>query len=260
MNSRTMASISNTASEDALLRARVEDAVRLCEIRSCPRFVGFLDERQQTVARAVLHHCGGTPFLFFGGYEDAERTLLGVFPSYMEPDPAAFPILPLGFSYRREASLNHRDFLGTLLSLGVKRETVGDIVCGEGLTVAFVEEELAAHFASGVDKVGGEGVRIQCPYEGGLPGGREFEERRDTVASPRLDAVLKVMIGTSREEAAHRIAAGLVSVNHVPCLSASAAVKEGDRVSVRGEGRFLVDALGPPTKKGRLFVTVKKYR
>lgn len=175
------------------------------------------------------------PFLFFGGYEDAERTLLGVFPSYMEPDPAAFPILPLGFSYRREASLNHRDFLGTLLSLGVKRETVGDIVCGEGLTVAFVEEELAAHFASGVEKVGGEGVRIQCPYEGELPGGREFEERRDTVASPRLDAVLKVMIGTSREEAAHRIAAGMVSVNHVP-LPVGQCGREGGGPGV-GQGR-----------------------
>ncbi len=86
--------------------------------------------------------------------------------------------------------------------------------------------------------------------------------RRGGIPSPppRLDAVLKVMIGSSREEAARRIAAGLVSVNHAPCLSASAAVKEGDRVSVRGEGRFLVDALGPPTRKGRLFITVKKYR
>lgn len=255
-----MASISNTASEDALLRARVEDAVRLCEIRSCPRFVGFLDERQQTVARAVLHHCRGVPFLFWGGYEDAERTLLGLFPSFQEPEPAGFPLLALGFSYRRDVGLTHRDFLGTLLSLGVKRETIGDIVWGPGLAVAYVQEELAAHFAASVEKVGGEGVKVLFPYEGELPGGREFEERRDTVASPRLDAVLKVMIGSSREEAARRIAAGLVSVNHAPCLSASAAVKEGDRVSVRGEGRFLVDALGPPTRKGRLFITVKKYR
>ena len=179
-----MASISNTASEDALLRARVEDAVRLCEIRSCPRFVGFLDERQQTVARAVLHHCRGVPFLFWGGYEDAERTLLGLFPSFQEPEPAGFPLLALGFSYRRDVGLTHRDFLGTLLSLGVKRETVGDIVCGPGLAVAYVQEELAAHFAASVEKVGGEGVKVLFPYEGELPGGREFEERRDTVASP----------------------------------------------------------------------------
>lgn len=160
-----MASTSNTASEDALLRARVEDAVRLCEIRSCPRFVGFLDERQQTVARAVLHHCGGVSFLFWGGYEDAERTLLGVFPAYQEPEPACFPLLPLGFSYRRDAGLSHRDFLGTLLSLGVKRETVGDIVCGQGLTVAYVQADLASHFAASVEKVGGEGVKVLFPMK-----------------------------------------------------------------------------------------------
>lgn len=255
-----MASISNTASEDNLLRARVEDAVRLCEIRSCPRFVGFLDERRQMVARAVLHHCGGVAFRFWGGYEDAERTLLGIFPAYEEPDPALFPLVPLGFSYRREAKLNHRDFLGTLLSLGVRRETVGDIVCGQGLAVAYVLEELASHFAASIEKVGGEGVKVLFPYQGELPVGHSFEEKRDTVASPRLDAVLKVMMGSSREEAARRIGAGLVSVNHIPCLSAGAVLKEGDRVSVRGVGRFLVDTLGPPTKKGRLFVTVKKYR
>ena len=255
-----MASISNTASEDALLRARVEDAVRLCEIRSCPRFVGFLDERRQEVARAVLHHCGGVPFRFWGGYEDAERAVLGVFPAGEEPDPEAFPLVPLGFSYRQEAKLTHRDFLGTLLSLGVRRETVGDIVCGQGLAVAYVLEELAPHFAASVEKVGSERVRVLLPYRGELPAGTDFVEKRDTVASPRLDAVLKVMLGSSREEAARRIASGWVSVNHTPCLSAAAVVKEGDRVSVRGVGRFLVDTLGPPTKKGRLFVTVKKYR
>ena len=255
-----MASISKTISEeDALLKARVEDAVRLSDIRSCPRFVGFLDERQQTVARAVLHQCGVSQYRFWGGYKEAERTLLGVFPSFLEPDPAAFPLVPVGFAYRKGVNLTHRDFLGTLLSQGVKREKVGDILCSDGLTVAYVDEDMASYLRDCIEKVGGEGVKIQCPFEGAPPVGREFKELRDTVASPRLDAVVKVMIGSSREEAARRIAAGLVSCNHAPVLSASAAVKEGDRISIRGEGRFLVEALGPPTRKGRLFLTVKKY-
>lgn len=255
-----MASISKSISEeDALLKARVEDAVRLSDIRSCPRFVGFLDERQQTVARAVLHQYGVSNHLFWGGYEEAERAVLGVFPSFLEPDPAAFPLVPVGFTYRKGVGLTHRDFLGTLLSQGIKREKVGDILCSDGLSVAYADEDIAAYLRDSIEKVGGEGVKIQCPYEGVPPVSREFRELRDTVASPRLDAVVKVMIGASREEASRRIAAGLVSCNHTPVLSGAVAVKEGDLISVRGEGRFQVESLGPPTRKGRLFLTVKKY-
>ena len=255
-----MASISKSISEeDALLKARVEDAVRLSDIRSCPRFVGFLDERQQTVARAVLHQYGVSQYRFWGGYEDAERTVLGVFPSFLEPEPGAFPLAAVGFAYRKGVSLTHRDFLGTLLSQGVKREKVGDILCSDGLSVAFVYEDMAPYLCDNIEKVGGEGVKIQFPFAGELPISREFQELRDTVASARLDAVVKVMIGASREEASRRIAAGLVSCNHAPCLSGAASVKEGDLISIRGEGRFRVETLGPVTRKGRLFLTVKKY-
>ncbi len=255
-----MASISKITSDgDALLKARVEDAVRLSDIRSCPRFVGFLDERQQAVARAVLHQCHVSQYLFWGGYEDAERTILGVFPTFLEPDPNGYPLVAIGFSYRKGAGLTHRDFLGTLLSQGIKREKVGDILCSDGLSVAYVDEDMAVYLRDSIEKVGGEGVSVQCPFEGAPPAGRELKELRDTVASPRLDAVVKVMIGSSREEAARRIEAGLVSCNHIPALSVSSTVREGDRISIRGEGRFLVETLGPLTRKGRLFLTVKKY-
>ena len=73
-----MASISNPSEEDARLRARVADACHLCELRSYPRFVGFLDEHRQAVVRAVLHEKGCSQPLFFGGYEDAERVMLGL--------------------------------------------------------------------------------------------------------------------------------------------------------------------------------------
>ena len=66
-----MAFTSNTPEEDVLLRARISDACHLCELRSCPRFVGFLDEHRQAVARAVLHEKGHRDFLFYGGYEGA---------------------------------------------------------------------------------------------------------------------------------------------------------------------------------------------
>ncbi len=254
-----MAFTSDLSEEDALLRARIDDACQLCEWRSCPRFVGFLDEHRQAVARAVLREKGEQNFCFFGGYEGAERVFLGVFPSFLPPQADIFPITAIGFFYRKTAALTHRDFLGALLSLGLKREKIGDIVCDKGQTVVFVCEELADFVAESVTKVGREGVKVQVPFSGTLSVQRRFEEWQDTVASPRLDAVLKVALRTSREDAARKIAAGLVSLNHMPCLSVSQEVRENDVLSVRGGGRFMVDKLGPPTKKGRLFVSIKRF-
>ena len=250
---------SDLSEEDALLRARIDDACDLCEMRSCPRFVGFLDEHRQAVARAVLREKGTLSFLFYGGYEGAERTVLGVFPSFLPPDTELFPLKAIGFRYRRTAVLSHRDFLGALLATGIKRDKLGDIVCGEGLTVVFADEELSPFLAESVSKVGSEGVQAIFPYTDDVTVHREFCEYRDTVASPRLDAVIKAALRVSREEAARRIVAGSVSCNHMPCEAVAHSVKEGDVLSVRGEGRFLVAALGPLTKKGRLMITLHKY-
>ncbi len=254
-----MAYISDASEEDALLRARIEDACHLCDVRSCPRFVGFLDEHRQAVARAVLREKGVHDFRFYGGYDDAERTVLGVFPPFLPPDTALFPVRAIAFRYRDSAELTHRDFLGALLGTGIRRDKLGDIVCGRGETVALVDEELAPFLAETVTKIGHEGVKVVYPYDGLISVVRKFKELQDTVPSPRLDAVLHVALRISREEAARRIAAGAVSVNHMPIESVSLAVSEGDILSVRGGGRFRVAQLGPPTKKGRLFVRLEQF-
>ncbi len=254
-----MACISDASEEDALLRARVEDACHLCNVRSCPRFVGFLDEHRQAVARAVLHEKGVSDALFFGGYPEAERTILGIFPSFIPPDEALFPLRAIAFRYRPSATLTHRDFLGALLAAGIRRDKLGDIVCRPGMTVVLVDEELAPFLAESVTKIGSEGVKVEYPYTGEITVQREFRELQDTVPSPRLDAVLHVALRTSREEAVRRINAGAVSVNHMPELSVSATVREGDVLSVRGAGRFRVAQIGPPTRKGRLIIRLEQY-
>lgn len=255
-----MASTSDNAfAGEGLLKARVEDAVRLCGRRDTPVFIGFLDASERAAAEGMVRPFRDVTTRFWGGHEEGERTLLGVFPSFMEADPTWFPLTEIGFTYRTEASITHRDVLGSLLATGIRREMLGDILCAPGLSVVFVKDELVSFLQEQVTKIGGEGVQIHMPFEGTLPAAHTFRELRDTVASPRLDAVLRVCLSTSREEAARRIATGIVSVNHRPCLSASTEVKAGDVLSVRGAGRFRVEQVGPQTRKGRLFITINQY-
>lgn len=246
-------------SEDEALRSRVEDTVRLCDKRGVPCFLGFLDLHEQAVARTVLN--GLLPpegWCFSGGYAEAERCLLAVLPSYLAPEEVEFPLCAVGFRYRSVKELTHRDFLGTLLATGIRRDKIGDILCGEGLSVVFLHRDITAFVCEQVEKIGGEGVTLFPEYTGELPISHTYQNLRETVASPRLDGVVKALLHCSREEAARLILSGLVSVDHQPAENVSRPLSAPCTISVRGIGRYLVDQIGPETKKGRLNLLARK--
>lgn len=253
-----MASTSDRNQPDAWLRSRIEDTLFLCERRSTPAFLGFLDEAEQQIARQVLSRTDVDRYCFWGGYEDAERCILGCFPDYLPPETEAFPLEMLAFRYRSEKALTHRDVLGTLLAQGIKRETVGDILCADDLIVVFLRDEIAPYIREQIDKIGGVGVKLMEDFDGPLPAARSYVPLQDTIASPRLDAVVKALIRCSREKAAQMIVFGTVSLDHIVLTEVSATVADNSVISVRGYGRFIVDRIGPPTKKGRLILNARK--
>ncbi len=241
--------------EDELLAARLNDLI--AQSRRRPAFLGFLDEAQAAVCGDLLRKEPEGRYLFWGGYEGAERQILGMFPDYLEPAPEDFPLSPLTFTYRD--SLSHRDFLGSFMALGVERDAIGDILVGEGRCVAFVRRELECYFCQTIGKIGRAGVRVSPGAEEPLPLEREFQVMTGVVASQRLDCLVAFLCRVSREKAAELIQAGMVLHNHRETLSVSQRLNEGHLLSVRRKGRFIIDRLGPPTAKGRLSVSCRKY-
>ncbi len=256
-----MGSTSDFPDSDKHLISRLDDMLVRAERRGSPGFLGFLDEREASVLRGRARYAAdGVAVRFFGGYEGAERTVLGVFPPGVSPSGEAFPVEALAVRYRPQVSVSHRDLLGAVLGCGIRRQAVGDILAAEGFSVVFMMREIAPFLSEQLVKVGSEGVAVSRRYEGDLPFERRFDELSGTVASPRLDAVLGVLLGSSREQALRRIRAGTVSVDHAVRLTPSEPVGEGAVISVRGIGRFAVDALSEVTRKGRLVLKARKYR
>lgn len=244
--------------QDGLLLRKLEDGLR--QARGRPVFLGFFDEAQRAELSQALARRRDAGHLFWGGYEEAERTMLGLFPDYMEPDPAAFPLEAVTFTYRRDDKPGHRDFLGAMMGLGVERSVVGDILVGQGQCVAFAKEEMAAYFAAELTKVGRIGVKASLGASDPLPVERHFVEIKGVAASNRLDCLTAIAARTSREKASTLVQMGLVQLNHRETLSPSARVEEGDVLSIRGQGKFIIDRLGPITQKGRLSVQCRKYQ
>lgn len=245
------------AQEQKLFEAKLADCVRLGEKR--PSFMGFLDLSERAEAEDILRRIHARNWIFFGGWAQAERVMLGVFPDYLEPEETLFPLCGLTVQFRKQDVLTHRDFLGSFLAQGVVRASVGDILSEAGRAVLFVKTELAPHFLSQIEKIGRVGVRITEGFSEPLPPAHSFQPVSGVTASERLDCLVALLAGTGREKAAQMIVSGFVSVNHRETASTSARVAEGDIISIRRSGRYIIDSLGPKTKKGRLSIKCRKY-
>lgn len=139
--------------------ARIADMTELCERRGMV-FTHFLNEYQRFLAEAELKRLGCENFCFFGGVENADRTVLCVFSEYCRPENSDFPIFCLTFKYRKADSLSHRDFLGALTALNIKRETIGDILTDDGIAQVFVVESVKSTIENEIVKIGSVGVTV----------------------------------------------------------------------------------------------------
>lgn len=246
-----------TSDNDALFISKLDDGVYLCEKRRRAYFFPFLSEREQMLAQRHLEGTGFRSFAFNGGYGSAERKMLGLF---YESREEPFPLCAVGLEFRRSFKLNHRDFLGALMSLGIERETVGDILVEDGRCVIFVKEDIKEYITSQLFKVGNVGVKITPADTENLPQGRGFDEKDCTAASLRLDAVVAAMTGLSREKTKSLILSELVALNYAPCRNISQPVREKDVITVRGKGKFIINGVLGETKKHRIKISIIHYR
>lgn len=241
--------------DEYIIKARFEDAVNTAYYQD--KFLGFLDPAEANYLHNISKYQKDAMCAFWGGFEDAERVFLGVGSDVIEPEE--FPITAITLTFRPADKLTHRDFLGSLMSQGVTRASVGDILVEEGRAVIFVKNELLNYFVSGITKIGKVGVKCSVGVSLPLPVAHTFMELKNVVASERADCIIAFLMKSSREKAVQAIRAGIVTVNYEELKSVSQKLKEKDKVSIKGHGKFLIDTLGPYTKKERLIIKCQKF-
>lgn len=247
----------NLSKEEWLFSSHIEDCVRLSEKNNRVKFSGFLDLRLQKIAKVTAESFNNS-FMLYGGFDDAERKMFGAFPDYVIDREEAFPISFIEFSYSRP--LSHRDFLGSILSLGIKRELIGDILVGENKCYVIVQDSFAEHIVNSICKIGNVGVKARiCSRNEAIFYESNFEENTVIISSLRLDCVISALCNKSRADASKFILSDKVMVNHESILSVSKTVCEGDVISVRSVGKFKIGEVISKTKKERLVLSYKKY-
>lgn len=250
--------------EDQLLLSQIWDRFSSGVRRNIPTATAFLSGREQILAeRLVTRAHLGEP-VFFGGVPSAERKVLCHVPDYYEPQEYLMsedgPVSALRVSFSAYDTLNHRDFLGSLMGQGIKRQVLGDIFPGEHSCDILVLREMADYLSRELTHVGRAKVETQeiALLEISVPE-QKVKVITDTVATLRLDSVMASGFQLGRSKAATYINGGKTEVNHIPVEKPDAMVSEGDVISARGLGKIRVKTVKGQTKKGRTALVLEKY-
>ena len=243
--------------DEKLLLASADDKARQRDNKNILTHTGFLSMAQQAVLEQA--HPDG---VFSGGYEDAERRMLLFLPDWLEAVPAEDgPIRVLRVSLPKGApKLTHRDYLGSLLALGIERSVIGDILVREDGADILVASDMADYLAQHYVQAGRALLHCEALSLAGLrPPVYEVKEVRDTVASLRLDSVLASMFSLSRGHAQEAIRQGLAAVNGRQILKPDFFLAEGDKVSLRGKGKAVLTEVGGKSRKDRDCIVYQRY-
>lgn len=226
----------------------------------------FLDPYQKSIFQKVFSGLSDINYVLDGGYAGAEREIAVFCPDFVVLDEFDYtdyvdkrPISVLQVEVKNASGLTHRDYLGSLMGLGIKREKIGDIlVRAEGCNI-FVLSEIADYIIYNLNKIADSKAVVQIGDldEVEIPDSK-VREINSTVASLRLDSVASAGFGISRSKITEFIKAQKVNLNWETIDSLTKQVKEGDTISIRGKGRVILQEVGGTTKKGRIGVVLKK--
>lgn len=247
--------------EEELLKKRFIDLANAADRRGIVTFTDFLNLNELNIFHGSTGAFSFIGWKLFGGYEHAERQIAAFLPdalSYNYEFPiVSLKIRPLQRKFAED--LNHRDYLGALLNLGVDRAKIGDILVGDKEAVFFCEDGLAPFLKKELCRV--KHTPVQLDYAGAdeIRISQNHELVRGTVSSVRLDSVLSVALKSSRSSLVSLVEEGKVFVNGRLVTSNGYQLKENDLISVRGSGRFRFLGSGGQTRKGRCSVEIEKW-
>lgn len=248
--------------EEKLLFAKVLDQADLSLRSHRKTFTQFIDPAKCIILEKILYKIPDLKFLLFGSQENCERKMIGFAPDYMEFFYEDFPISIIQIKKNNKFSeqLNHRDYLGSILGLGIDRGKIGDIILLEEYVVCYVHSEIAEYICLQLQKVSHtkvEAVKIETSTFS-LPE-KKLLEKHTTVASLRLDCIVSAGFQISRQLSQNFIQAEKVNVNWSLIENPSFILKEGDILSLRGYGKIKLLEVKGKTRKDRISLMIGKY-
>ncbi|MBU9712438.1 RNA-binding protein [Evansella tamaricis] len=224
-----------------------------------PKLTDFLDPRQQEIVRSLVGHQDDLHVSSWGGHSDAERKRILLYPSYFEPDISDYDIVVFELEYPSKfITIEHRQILGALMNVGLKREKFGDILNNDIRFQVILAKEVADFVKWNFTSVGKSKISLREILTTDILSLKEqYTHLEVTVSSLRLDTVIAEVYKLSRSKVKPLIESGFVKVNWKVIEDPSFSLQVNDVLSVRGKGRCEFVSNNGKTKKDKWRINVR---
>ena len=248
--------------DDMITKRHLADLYRQADRGGYYVYSDFLSPADQALLSEAKREGLVGDYSLCGGYDSAERRM-AVFGSesefgYAYELPAGWlKIAPVAKKFAEE--LSHRDFLGSLMGLGITRDLLGDILIVDGEAFLFASESIHTYLLENLTEV--KHTKVACAVVDTPPAAAVAlpDEAVFVVAGERLDAFVAGVYKLSRSESAALIEKGLVAIDGKVTEKILVTPREGAMISVRGYGRFLYVGICGDTRKGKIRITARVY-
>ncbi len=246
--------------EEIFLGERILDLAESVRNKDSREVTSFLNPREQEIAGNILHQLADVNFLSEGGHPRAERKRFLIFPDYLFPGHQEVPLNCLKIEGNFEfVNVEHGDFLGAIMALGIKRKMLGDIFLYGNTAQVIIAPEIAEEIQFHLGRVGEVPVEVEPMDCKDII----FEEKHRkqieaTVASLRLDAVISAGFGEARSRSKAAVEAGKIKLNWREEMDPAAEVEVEDIISFRGRGRLKIAEKRGISNSGRIKLLLER--
>ncbi|MFD1735741.1 RNA-binding protein [Bacillus salitolerans] len=218
-----------------------------------PKLTDFLDPREQQILSSVIGQDSEVNYVCFGGSEYVERKRALIFPSFYEPREEDFQIALYAINYPQKfVKIEHPQVLGSLMGIGLKRGKFGDILIKDGIVQVVIASEVANFVLMNLESIGKSKVSLEpLQLKEIIQVQEQWIEEICTVSSLRLDVIVAEAFNLSRTKSLPYIQGGHTKVNWKHVEEISFECKEGDMISVRGNGRVKILQIEGKTKRDK---------
>lgn len=251
--------------EEQLLKARFIDLAKKAYKQNIYTYTGFLTPAEISLFDEISSELRYVGYEIYGGYELSERQMISFGSEELFGYKNIWPIKILcvePYVEKFADELNHRDFLGAIMNLGIERNVIGDILVKDNKKAfIFCQENICQYILDSLTKIKHTNVKIHI-----VDVDNDLSELAPTltdmsviVSSARFDAIIAAVTKASRSEALKFFTSKKVLLNGRIEERNSMNLKPDDIFSIRGYGKYRFIGCGNETRKGRLYINLKKY-
>lgn len=236
---------------------KILDKVEIVLNKHLIEFTDFLDPYEVYLAKSVLNSFADINYSVEGGFEGSERKIIIIYPEYIFKEDIDIPISSLKIKGSLD-DISHKDYLGSILSLGLKRNKIGDILVYEDSALILVKKEIQDYILYNLEKVKRNNIKVsEYRLENIKPPKDKYRELNRFVSSLRLDLIISSTFNISRKESIELIKAGNAKVNWENIEKPSKEIQEEDLISVKGFGRCILHRIKGRSKSNRFICIIR---